>query len=256
MKHFIVLSVFFCACQLSPPNQQSASLSTISQTHTENPIICPGEMLEPPTDSIPTDLFAPENREDICDWRMPDDTVTAKGIFVKYLISNDTCCRDNLYIQWGNAKFQNIEALSPLRQFHPKMNPRYVGESDEYLFMESAASGGLPIVGWNFWLFPLALGRHSEVYATVAPEAYDLKSLTIIREVEVNRTEYHFLEAYNIKTQRVKPIKFKNRLSAASPTWALDSISVTPRTIFLSLEVQDDNGEIVTEKIILPNDIK
>lgn len=258
MKHFLALSALLCAChsQPQPAKQQPLETAVAPQVQEKSSIICPGDMREPTTDSIPTDLFAPGNRENVCGWWMPEDTTTPKGSFVKYLISNDSCCLDNLYIRWGTAKIQNIEALSPLRQFHPRMTPCYVGESDKYLFMESAASGGLPTIGWNLWLFPLESGRHSEVYATAAPEAYDLKSLTIIREVEENRTGHNFLEAYNIRTHRVKPIRLKNRIMTDLPHLAIDSVSVTPKTIFLRVETYDKNDKPVDEVVILPNDIK
>ena len=255
MKHFFSFLLFLSACQNppAPPPEQPAVHPVSPPADT---IRCPGDLLETDTDTVPPGLFSPGRRHDICGWWMPEDTVTPRGNSVRYLISNDTCCRDYLYLEWGNRQFRNVDNLGCLRQFHPKMNPEYAGESKEYLFFESAGSGGLPVVAWTFWLFPLRPNGHGKAYNTVAPEAYDPKSLTIVREVENGRTDYHFVEAYNIRTGRVKPIRFKNRLSTACPAWAVDSVSITPRTIFLRMEVLDRHDEIITETVVLPNDIK
>ncbi len=189
---------------------------------------------------------------------MPDDTITPSGNFVKYLISNDTCCRDYLYLNWGNAQFHQTENLGELRQFHPKMNPWYVGENDQYLFLEGAANGGLPIIGWMLWVFPLDLGLQSNSHTMVAYDAYDPKSMTIVREIDYeDKTEHYAFEAYNIRTQRVKPVRFKNRiLNDIRLCMGIDSISVTPHTIFLRVNAYDKNDNEVKEVLLLPNDIK
>jgi len=262
MNYTPLLILAFCyACQPVQPPVQTVRTSPTPDTTTANirpqdSIPCPGEMIENPTDTIPPNLYSPKVRFDFCGWYMPKDTVTPDGNYIHYLISNDSCCLDYLYLEWGNKQFRNIENLGSLRQFHPKMNPYYVMESRAYLFLEGSASGGIPIVGWSLWLFPLASGQKSEVFTTVAPDAYDLKSLTIVREVDYRRPDFPALEAFNIRTKRSKQIHLKNKISTISPTWAIDSISITPRSIFILLETLDKKGEIVLEKVFLPNDIK
>lgn len=259
MKYFtIILAIVACQSPQAPENQKiiitqkSPELAAINR----DSIPCPETMLENPTDTIPPNLYAPKTRYDFCGWWMPEDTITPNGNFVNYMISNDTCCRDYLYLAWGNKQFRGLENLGPLRRFHPKMNPEYIGESKEYLFLESAASGGMPIVGWSLWLFPLTKAGKYEVYTTIAPEAFDLKSLTILREIEENRDDFYALEAYNIRTKRTKQIRFKNKLGSASPAWAIDSVSITPKSIFVRVETLNKRDEIVLENIFLPNDIK
>ena len=141
MKDFLAILCLLCACncQHAPTKQNLAEVVGLPRTIEQDTVICPGEMRERQVDRIPADLFAPKDRKLACGdygWYLPDDTVTPMGTFVKYLISNDTCCREYLYLNWGNAKFHRTENLGELRQFHPKTNPRYTGETDQYLFLE------------------------------------------------------------------------------------------------------------------------
>ncbi len=263
MKDFLAILCALCAChcQHAPAKQSLTEVVGLPQSVIQDTVICPGEMREMQAKSIPANLFAPRNRRLTCGdygWYMPDDTVTPKGNFVKYLISNDTCCREYLYLNWGNAKFHRTENLGELRQFHPKTNPRYTGETDQYLFLEGAANGGFPITGWLLWAFPLASKEEDyQLYSTLDQDAYDLKSMTLLREVEKNTTDNLVIEAYNMRTKRIKPIHLPKQIRKnASSDWSIDSISVTPRTIFLQLGGYDKQGKEVKETLLLPNDIK
>lgn len=257
IKHFLALSALLYACHSQPQHakQQPAETAVASQVQRKDSVICPGDMQESSTDSIPPGLFAPENREDICGWRMPEDTVTVKGNFIKYLISNDSCCLDNLYIEWGNSKYRHIETFPPLRQFHPKMTPELLAETNDCLFLEGAASGGLPVIGSLLYVFPLQGNGQVEGYEMISWEAFDPNSMTLVREVE-NATERHFIEAYNIRTHKTKPFRFKNRQLCASASWAVDSVSVTPQKIFVRMSLVDDKDESIIETLVLSNDIK
>ena len=255
----ILCALIACHCQRAPAKQNLAKAVDLPQSAVQDSVICPGEMQQTWPDSIPTDLFAPKNRELVCGsygWYMPDDTITPSGNFVKYLISNDTCCRGYLYLNWGNSKFHQTENLGELRQFHPKMNPWYVGENDQYLFLEGAGSGGLPVIVWLLWVFPLNPNERYRSYETIGPETYDLESMTLLREVEENATDYLALEVYNMRTSRVKPIRLRKRILQDAPPLHIDSVAITPRTIFLRIEGYDKNGKEVQEVVILPNDIK
>ena len=257
MKTSLAFLSILCAmhCQRTPDKQNNVVAKT-PLLLPKDTIISYRDRLNNSNDSIPVDLYAPKKRGNIDGWWMPEDEITPKGNFVKYLISRDSCCIDNLYLKWGNKRCSNLESLGCLRLFNPRMNPYFVSESDKYLFMISTADGGMPTASWNLWLFPLVSGHHSEVYSMVAPDAYDQRSMTIVREVEKNKTDYNFLEAYNITTRRVKPIMFKNRLRTIAASWAIDSISITAETIFLSVQTYDKSDRPVDETIVLPNDIK
>ena len=259
MKYLFAIFCALCACQHAPVKQNLAETAGLPSPAVQDSVICPGEMEQIWPDSIPADLFAPKNRKLVCGsygWYMPDDTITPSGNFVKYLISNDTCCRDYLYLNWGNSHFHQTENLGELRQFHPKMNPRYVGENDQYLFLEGAGSGGLPVIAWLLWVFPLNQNERYGRYETIGPETYDLKSMTILRAVEKNATDYLAIEAYNIRTSHVKPIRLRKRIRKDAPTWDIDSVAITPQSIFLRIEGYDNKGQTVTETVFLPNDIK
>lgn len=255
MKYPLLLIVtFLYACQPFQPPAQTVNTSVLQNTTviaSQDTIPCPGEMLENSTDTIPPNLYSPKIRYNFCGWWMPEDTVTPNGNFIHYLISKDSCCLDYLYLEWGNKQFRNIENLGTLRQYHPKMNPEYVGESEKYLFFESSDISGMPATGWNIWIFPLNADSRSEVFTTISRDAFDLKSLTIVREVVENRTDFNVIQAYNIKTKRVKHILLKSELDSASPAWSLDSISITPQTIFVRIRTRD-----TLESIFLQNDIK
>lgn len=253
MKYFLLLFTLLNLYQCSQKDERQTYIAEKQSVAilSGDSILCPENLLEHQSDTIPPTLFAPKIRYDICGWWMPEDTITPNGNFINYLISNDTCCRDYLYLAWGNNYFKNLENLGLLRQYHPKMSPGYIGESEDYLFFGSPDVSGLPSTGWDIWLFPLSAGSHSAVFTTISPDAFDLKSLTIVREVEENRTDFNVIEAYNIRTKRVKKIQLKSSLNSASPTWSLDSISITPQTIFVRIWTRDS-----VETIFLPNDLK
>ncbi len=131
------------------------------------------------------------------------------------------------------------------------MTPFYVGDSNKHLFLESATSGGMPILGWNLWVLPLSPDQDYETYNPIEADAYDLASMTIIQEVD--KPDIHAWEAYNIRTHRTKPICFKHKLLQDVSNVTIDSISITPETIFLSVETNDGT---VQEVLALANDIK
>ncbi len=259
MKYlFMTVCVGLCAwrCQQDARKLGPAIVEVAARPQSTDTLICPDGMPENESDTIPFNLFSPKNRDDVCGWWMPEDTVTPKGNFVKYLISNDTCCRSYLYLKWGNNRFENTGNVGGFRHFNPRMTPAYIAESDQYLFLESAASGGMPSTGWNLWVLPLVPGLKSAVYTTISNQAYDLRSLTIVREIYDAPGDYPLLEAYNIRTHQIKPIKLRHRISAASASWAIDSVSITPQHIFLRIGVLNDQDDMVDETIVLPNDIK
>ena len=267
MKYPLLLILAFCyACQppVQPPVQTvqtvrtitSLAPSTTANTRPQDSIPCPGKMLENALDTIPTDLYSPKIRGNVCGWWMPKDTITPNGNFVRYLISKDSCCLDYLFLEWGNKHFRNIENLGSLRQFHPRMNPEFIGESKQFIMMEAAASGGVPVDGWRLWLFPLSKDAHFEVYDAICSEAIDFKSLTILRSTDDNNSDNPGLELYNILTKRSKPIKLKNRILHDPPAGAIDSVSITPRKFFLRIETYDKNDKIGFETISFANDLK
>jgi hypothetical protein len=205
--------------------------------------------------AIPADLFAPPNRNDICGWHMPEDTTTPAGNFVQYRISNDSCCRNFLYLRWGNKHLQNTANLGQLRQFRPRMTPEFVHESDEYLFLTGAGNGSSPPDGSkNLWLFPL---QPNDSFAVVHNLGWDRKSMTIIRYAEPYGAESPGLEAYNLRTKRIKKIDFGRRSRSVFPLSSdIDSLSITPATIFMKIWTTDAKGEALLKTIVLKNDIK
>ncbi len=109
MKSLLYIVSILCACQFQRSNgkQNLSAAEGLPQAMVKDSIICPDDELGN-SDRIPADLFAPKDRNDICGWTMPDDTLTPKGSFLKYRISNDSCCRSNLYLEWGNSQFKRI----------------------------------------------------------------------------------------------------------------------------------------------------
>ena len=216
-------------------------------------IICPNDNVQYGLDSIPANLISANNREDVCGNWFPRDTVTPQGNYVKYLISNDSCCLSNLYVEWGNGHFKQLQCLDDLRLFHPKVYPQWWLESPDYLFLGSAASSGLPVSGWNLSLYPLKTRQEVKTYELIDPDAFDLQSMTLLREVE-SPTVTRLLEAYNIKTGRTKPIHFRHRLDPDDYMGSIDSLSITAQVIFIRLEIDRENGS-EQEIVRLKNDI-
>jgi hypothetical protein len=252
-NRFIILG-FACAisCQQNNPNKQLMLAQTPAHTPTDT-IYCPDDNDSHSNYLIPDDLFAPKNREEMCDgWYMPEDMVTPNKNYIQYLISNDTCCREYLYLKWGNEHFQGLENLDQLRIFHPRMTPTFFSESKDYIIMLRAASGGWPIAGWDFLFFPLDSSLSYQEYFTISPDAFDQKSSTLIREVENNHTDEYLLEAFNIKTGHITPIKFKHKRIKDDLSWGIDSISITTKHIYLHLyDYEDSIGR--QETIFIPN---
>ncbi len=265
MKYTFLIIIIFFSCNGQPPPEKSAAVvSKIPmQAQAKDSIICPDGNVQYDLDSIPPNLISVnKSDEGVCGHWFPEDTVTPAGNYVKYLISNDSCCLSNLYVEWGNAKFKGTECLGDLRLMHPRIYPQFSAESTDYLFLESAASSGLPAVGWLLSLYPLHQGEKIHTYEIFGLGTFDLQSLTVLREIEKPTGKY-FLEAYNIKTKRTKRIQFKNSLpiyfkDRGSPNdrdWGIDSISITPSIIFLRVNFEKENGHLIQEIVELKNDI-
>ena len=130
-----MILLFTCQSQQPSVKQQVAETQILPQ----DSVICPDD-IERSADSIPPNLFSPKQRENICGGWIPEDTLTAGGNHIKYLITNDICCRYNLYIAWGNKYMERTEAIPALRTFHAKMIPDFLAETKEAIYLPHIAA--------------------------------------------------------------------------------------------------------------------
>ena len=90
----------------------------------------------------------------------------------------------------------------------------------------------------------------------MSDDVYDLNSMTIVGALSAEKqTPDYTFEAYNLRTHRIKAIRLKNRIIDLEPIMAIDSISVTPKTIFLRVEAYDKKKRAGMETLVLTNDI-
>ncbi len=208
--------------------------------------------VEPLRDSlmIPDDLIAP-SRVGEHTFSLPADTITANKNYVRYFVSRDSCCSDNVYIQWGNDAIKRMEIVPSVRAYRSYFIPRLLSESKEYLILWRGCATGCQAL-----LF-LPLNNHEKPRDIKNFVCYDANTATVVHQLEnyEELTEYEFLEATHVKSGRKKRIRFKNRGIAAMPTQLIDSCRITRQSIYLRATVYDDKTqEQVTEEVELKND--
>lgn len=201
---------------------------------------------------IPSDVHA-FSRNKPSTHAIPKDTTTLKRNFVKYLISADSCCLDNIYINWGNDTINRLMIIPTVRQFRSYFTPSLKFEADEYLILEHGCATDC----WAVLFLPLNnSGSPVDVFDIVK---YNPQNYTVVRMIEHYdaRNEHEFLEAINVKTGKVKRIIFEFSGIASRQVGLINTCIITNDKIHLVAELYDKGLEKdVIEVLDLENDIK
>jgi hypothetical protein len=241
-----VLFYWFISCNAPTTEKAQNPALTANPAPAPKEIICPDFDFDRSADIIPQDLFFPGDSM-ICGGWVLEDTITPRGNYFRHLISNDTCCQNNLYIGWGNTTIHNFGNIPSIRTFHPKMTPFYEFEDENNLYLTGAGSSGLPVVGLLLYVLPLKSGVEYQMYDYIE---WDVKSYTIL-DYDFDDEKGRTLIATNLLTNKTKKIRFKNPVSSHSDPWIVDSLSVNSDQIFIKMAFLDTYKEQVT----VPNDI-
>ena len=210
------------------------------------------KIIEPMRDSmmIPPILLSPSPFDNL-----PIDSISENGNYINYRITKDSLCSDNIYIEWGNKSFLRTHICSGVRQLRSYFTPRYVGETKEYLIFEYGCATDCQAVHF------LPLNKTEKVNDLTRIIKYDKLTFTVVRENEIYEDEFknekEFLEAYNVKTRKIKRIKFKNNAISSNRRFVVDSCHISKDWIFISADLYDrDNDKEIKEVIRIRNDIK
>jgi len=201
---------------------------------------------------IPKDLMTFTRKSDDTYW-IPVDTITKNKSFVKYLKSKDSCCIDNLYINWGNDSVNRIFIAENVLQFRTYFTPELVAETKDYLILEHGCATDCRAV-----LF-LPLNNSEGAHDISDIIKYSKKNYTVIKAIENNayENEHEFLEAINIQTNKSKRIVFKNSGIAVRWLFMVDSCNISENEIYIRANLYDrQKDKDVVEVIRLQNDIK
>lgn len=192
------------------------------------------------------------SRESENSFWIPKDTMTVHGNFLKYLITNDSCCLNNIYINWGNDSVNRIEIAQSIRQFRSYFTPSLVHETEDYLILEHGCSTECKAV-----LF-LPLNTYEKIHHILNIVKYDPKTSIVICGLLDNTflSKHEFVVAINIKTGNQKRITFKNSTTAANPILLIDSCNISDDEIYLKANLNDNEKNFVIEELRLLNDIK
>jgi hypothetical protein len=187
------------------------------------------------------------------DVELPRDTVTKRGNFVRYLLAEDSCCADNVYLRWGNAQFSRTYIMPRVRLYRSYFTPLLVHETKDYLILEHGCATSCSAV-----LF-LPLNKSEPPRDISEVVGYDPQSYTVVHGLTNphQETDTEFLQATNIKTRQVKRIIFKHNGTAVQKTKQIDSCRIDKQDIYLSATLYDSQkDEEVMEEVRLPNDIR
>jgi len=183
---------------------------------------------------------------------IPPDTITKQGNYIKYLITKDSCCYDNIYINWGNDSVNRIEIAQSIRQYRSYFTPELTHETKEYLILEHGCATDCSAL-----LF-LPINKSEKVHHIFGVITYNSENLTVICKVEdkLVNDEKASLEAVNIRTGKIKLIKFHHTGMAVNPVYSIDSSKVTDAEIYLRANLYDTSKNIdVVEELRVNNDI-
>jgi hypothetical protein len=182
---------------------------------------------------------------------IPKDTITVHNNFLKYLVTNDSCCLNNIYINWGNDSVNRIEIAQSVRQFRSYFTPSLVHETEDYLILEHGCSTECKAV-----LF-LPLNNYEKIHHILNIVKYNPKSYIVICGLldNTNLSNHEFLVAINIKTGNQKRIIFKNTAIAANPILLIDSCNISDDEIYLRANLNVNGKNNVIEELRLTNDI-
>jgi hypothetical protein len=201
---------------------------------------------------IPHDLKTFSRDSEDTYW-IPKDTTTVHKNFIKYLITNDSCCSDNIYLNWGNDSINRIEIAQYVRQCRSYFTPYLVHETSEYLILEHGCATDCSAV-----LF-LPLNNSEKVKSFLDIIDYNPGNYTVIKAIDNNleENEHEFIEAVNAKTNKTKRIIFKNSGLAARLIFLVDSCNISDDEIYIRANLYDkQKDKKVVEELRLRNDIK
>lgn len=201
---------------------------------------------------IPDHLISPSRTDGQTYPVPPPDTVTARNNYVRYLISPDSCCSDNIYIQWGNDTVQRIEIVPSVRAFRSYFTPTLVNETKDYLMLWHGCATGCQAL-----LF-LPLNNHEKPRDISDFICYDPATATVVSVIDdEQQTDYEFAEAVNVKTGKRKAIRFNHRGVAAIRNQIIDSCRITDKSIYVRANLYDDKlQKDVVQELELTNNFK
>jgi hypothetical protein len=185
---------------------------------------------------------------------LPRDTVTKRGNFVRYLLTEDSCCADNVYLRWGNARFSRTYIMPRVRRYRSYFTPMLEHETKDYLILWHGCATDCKAL-----LF-LPLNNYEAPLDLVEVVGYDPQSYTVVHGFgnPEQANYFEFLRAINAKTRKTKRIIFRHSAMAAQQRDVIDSCRVDKQHIYLkaTLRLAEDRDEDVTEVLRLPNDIR
>jgi hypothetical protein len=203
--------------------------------------------------SVPAHLASAAGRRGK-DAELPQDTITKRGNFVRYLLTEDSCCADNVYIRWGNARFSRTYIMPRVRRYRSYFTPMLRHETKDYMILWHGCATDCRAL-----LF-LPLNKNEEPLDIAKVVGYDPQSYTVVHGLGNPEQEnyFEFLRAINVKTRKTKRIVFKHLAMAAQQRDVIDSCRIDERAIYLkaTLRLAEEREENVTEIVRLPNDIR
>ena len=200
---------------------------------------------------IPKDILTFSRINEDTYW-IPVDTITKNKNFIKYLKTQDSCCSDNLYINWGNDSVNRIFIAQNVLQYRSYFTPELVAETNDYLILEHGCATDCSAV-----LF-LPLNNYEKPNDVTDIISYSRKNFTVIKGLENNtgENEHEFIEAINVKTNKTKRIIFTHSGIAARQIFLVDSCNLSDNEIYIRANLYDrQKDKEIVEVLRLRNDI-
>ena len=184
---------------------------------------------------------------------IPNDTITKCKNFIKYLKSDDSCCSDNLYINWGNDSINRIFISQNTLQYRSYFTPTLIKETKDYLILEHGCATDCQAI-----LF-LPLNNRENTHDILDVVKFNSSNYIVIRSIQdVSKVNEHmFVEAINVKNNKSKRFVFKYSGICAHLPSLIDSCNITDDEIFIRAQLYDRVKEKkVVESLRIKNEVK
>jgi hypothetical protein len=246
VAHFLVLwlLMFLSACTSNPDTAHSPVAA--------HPL--PQRLPSAHDDSLMPAHFVPRTRQDTAYVDIPADTITPRRTFLRYRVTQDSCCSDNVYLQWGNPTWQRTYLARSVRTYRSYFTPMLVQETPDYLVLWQGCATDC------FALLFLPLNQTEPPQNIDDVVGYNLQNYTVVHGLlgPEQENEKEFVQAYNVKTKQKKRIVFHHAANRVAHSKAIDSCWIDAHHIYLraTLAAGASRQQEVVERLTLPNDIR
>lgn len=227
---FIVCLFAAFSCQQSP--QKSNRKNSV-----ESPVVFTGKLI--PVDSA--------NSISVGQHILTRDTITPSGWFIKYYVRDDSTRNKDLYIQWGNDRYQGLYKAEDVLLMRSYFIPEFAGENERHIFLDHGCATSCAAV--------LTLSKDSSLVAKdiLSIVDYDIGTGRVVYLTDFNITNEPAFEAavVDLHTGGEEVVPFDNLcMSASLKQTCIDTVIFRKNKVTLVASLVDRNDYYREKKVV------